>query len=112
MLTYDAKVVSDAEIIAPGCDKTAPHLQARALRAGMMQVQTRDAIMTVTGGRTEFPEEDLDMILRASAALVAAQRAGSAQSKTQDAAPKRKALNEFTAEDINALNRDYYRNRG
>ena len=112
MLTYDAKVVSDAEIIAPGCDKTAPHLQAIALRAGMQQVQTRDAIMTVTGGRTEFPEEELDMILRASAALVTAQRAGAAQTKTQVAAPKRKALYDYSAVVFNAMNRAYYNNRG
>ena len=104
------------EILAPGIDKTAPDLEARALRQGMNVASTRDAIMSITGGKTDIKASELPTILRATAALISAQRAteqAKNQSRTNDAAQVKTFdaitnINTITAADINRMNAAYY----
>lgn len=109
-VTYDTATISNAEIIAPHIDKTGPMLEARALREGMLVAETRDAILSVTGGKTEFSDNnEVATVLRAAAAVVRANRGkgkAGASSATNDS---KFDLNNVTTADINRLNAEYYK---
>lgn len=106
-VTYDSATISNAEIVAPSIDKTAPDLEVRALTEGMKTSETKDAIMTVTGGATEINKDDAPLILRAAAAILTTKRqvkAGGKTSVTHD----EYAINKITADDINRINDEFY----
>ena len=108
-VTYDTATISNAEIIAPHIDKTGPMLEARALREGMLVAETRDAILSVTGGKTEFSDNnEVATVLRAAAAVVRANRAkGKAGGVVTN--DSQFDLNNVTTADINRLNAEYYK---
>lgn len=108
--TYDAAILSAAEIVAPSIVKDAPDLPIRALREGMCTAATKDAILEVTGGATELSAEEASIALRAAAALLKERRAKPKVNPTPTADAK--GLNDYTAEDINALNAAFYAKRG
>lgn len=110
VVTYDAAVLSAAEIVAPMISKDEPDLEARALRAGMQSAVTKDAILEVTAGRTDLNPSEAGIVLRAVASIIKERRRNMAMAQTKDAVqtPARKSLNDITADDINAMNAKFY----
>lgn len=110
--TYDSKITSSAEIIAPGINLNQPDLAIQALRQGMVLAETKDCIETVTGGCTEFAAEQAEAYLQGAAALLKERRKNKQLlAKTQDSASSVKKLNDYTADDINKINSDFWAKR-
>lgn len=108
--TYDSKIISSAEIIAPGINKNQPNLALAALRQGYAVSETKDCIDAVTGHSSDIYEDQADAYLLGAAALLTERRNNKIlTSKTQDSAARHtKRLNEYTGEDINKLNADFW----
>lgn len=111
--TYDSKVISSAEIIAPGININQPSLALAALRQGYTLSETKDCIDAVTGNAAEIYEDQAESYLLGAAALLTERRKNKLlMSNTQDALPKKeKRLNEYTGDDINKINSDFWRSR-
>lgn len=66
--------ISNAEIVAPGIDKTQPNLALRAIKAGMRTPSVKKVIMRITGDSAVIPEQTVDYVLRATASVLSEQR--------------------------------------
>lgn len=111
--TYDSKIISSAEIIAPGINPNQPSLALAALRQGYAFSETKDCIDAVTGNATEIYEDQAESYLLGAAALLTERRKNKLlMANTQDSVPKTgKRLNDYTEEDINKLNAEFWNSK-
>lgn len=105
-ITYDAHIVSNAEILAPGIAKTGANLQRRALDECYKTESGKKIINTLLCGKS-FDEADEELLFTAAATLLSAERSNSMkQASAYDSANK--APNYTTVEAINKANSDFW----
>ncbi|MBL0320463.1 MAG: DUF2213 domain-containing protein [Alphaproteobacteria bacterium] len=107
-VTYDAIVISNAEILAPGISKKEANLQRRALDEFYKTESGKKIITPLLHGKS-FDEIDTHMLFTASATLVSAQRSSQfKQTSAYDAANKQPDLTNIAT--LNKANADFWSN--
>jgi len=105
-ITYDATVISNAEILAPGISKNEANLQRRALDECYKTENGKKIINTLLCGKS-FDSADTDMLFTCAATMLGAQRSSTMkQTSAYDSASKTPNLSNVSV--LNQVNADFW----